>query len=260
MPGDAHEIYRRSASGRFRPTKRSVVLVGSLLMLAAAVAAAALPGEAVAQSGPPPQGGPPGGMPPGGPMPGNMPRPPKPLELDDLLDLVAKQHRLADRDRDGFLTLVEVRSQIDAMSQAAISDRFRTIDSDRSGAIDKGEFLAWQTAMGARVLSDVAAASINDGLVPAIIPLETGSGMKGQMLRMLVEPLGATTIVQSDQNYDGFVDVGELQKYQRRKFDEFDANSDEFLTMDELPRPGDDRVLGGPPMPRPDGAPPPPRQ
>jgi hypothetical protein len=182
-----------------------------------------------------------------------MPRPPRPLELEDLLRLVAKQHRSADADRNGFLTLIEIRGQIGAAAEAAVRSRFQTIDTNRNGALEYDEFAAWQNAMGSLVLSDVAAASIGRDMIPETLPFETDADMRGDMLRMLVEPVGATTIVQSDANYDGQVDLVELQQYQRRKFDRLDANRDGLLEMMELPRPGP----GGPPPQLPPGMAPP---
>lgn len=233
--------WRAIAPGTLNP----IVLILALSL--GGVVLAGLPAQA--QSGPP-GGMPPGGGPPGGPPGGfRPPKPPKPLEVDELLNMVAKQHRDADIDHDGLLTMAEVRGQVDALALAAIDERFRTIDTDRNGAIDRGEFAAWQRAMGSLVLSDVAAASVSRSMIPQALPFDTGAGMKGEMMQMLVEPLNAAMVAQADANHDGGVDVGELQQYQRRRFDALDRDGDGFLTMLELPQ--------GPPA-RPDGAPLPP--
>jgi Ca2+-binding EF-hand superfamily protein len=209
-----------------------------------------------AQSGP--AGGmPPGGMPPGGMPPGRPPRPPKPLAVKALLEVVDDQHRTADVDRDGFLTLAEVRGQIGAAAALAVRRRFDAVDRDGSGSIDLAEFTGWQSAMGGRALSDRAATGMREEMVPETLPFDPGSGENAIILRMLIEPVGATTIANADANYDGRVDRAELQAYQRRKFDRFDANRDGALDFTELPRPapGD---LPGEPMPgrRPEGMPP----
>lgn len=166
-----------------------------------------------------------------------MPRPPKPLHVEAVLESVEKQHRSADLNRDGVLTKDEIRSQIAQMADAAISNRFKTIDADRNGTIDKAEFAAWQKSMGSLALSDTAATGTGGTLVPEMIPFDTDPGLKGELLRMLIEPLSVTVVVNSDQNYDGQVIVAELQQYQRRRFDTFDKNADGFLTFDEMPRP-----------------------
>lgn len=201
--------------------------------------------------GRPPQGGPPGGPPPGAPMRPEMPRPPKPLKVEVVLEAVEKQHRSADVNRDGFLTKDEIRSQIAQMADAAISNRFKAIDADRNGTIDKAEFAAWQKSMGSLALSDTAAAGSGGALVPETIPFGTDLGLKGEMLRLLIEPLSVTVVVNSDQNYDGQVDVAELRQYQRRRFDTFDENADGFLTFDEMPKPALAIPSGMPLMPPP---------
>jgi hypothetical protein len=253
---------RKSQSSRQIFVRSQAELLAAVLI--ALCASVAIGDPALAQ-GRPPQGGPPGGPPPGGAPPGGamrpqMPRPPKPLKVQDILDLAEQQHRAADGNRDSYLTKDEIRSKIGQMADAAISSRFGTIDTDRNGTIDKAEFTAWQKSMGSLVLSDTAAASVNGAIVPETIPFETDPGMKGELLRMLVDPLGVTVIVNSDQNYDGLVDVTELQRHQRRRFDALDKNADGLLTFDEMPRP-DRPVPGGmPPMPmRPDDAPEPDR-
>ncbi|MFO6446163.1 hypothetical protein ACLBKU_03370 [Erythrobacter sp. NE805] len=217
------------------------------LALAAAVALAAPAAQA--------QSGPPGGMPPGGMPPGGMPRPPKPpkpLKVEVLLEAVDEQFRAGDRDRDGFLTVTEVREQIREAATRAVRRRFAAIDLDRNGALDFGEFQQWQEQMGSQALSDVAAASIRGEMVPSALPLDLGSGDNAMILRLLIEPLGATVVLQADADSDGRVDPAELRQYQRRRFDQFDANKDDALDMMELPRPGPGKGPGGGmPMPPP---------
>lgn len=203
-----------------------------------------------AQSGPP-GGMPPGGMPPPGMRPGRPPKPPKPVKVETLLDVVADQHRAADADGDGFLTLAEVRGQIAGVAALAVRRRFETIDLDRSGTIDLAEFSQWQGSMGSRVLSDVAAASVTTGMVPETLPFDPSSGEQAMILRVLIEPVGATVVVNADSNLDGRVDVAELQRYQRIRFDELDANRDGALDFTEMPRPA-----RGPGEGLPDGMPP----
>lgn len=242
----------RSHALRLLPHWPGTTLLAGLMIAGCAVSGADQP--ALAQ-GRPPQGAPPGGAPPGAPMRPQMPRPPKPLKVDEVLELAEKQHRSADLDRDGFLTKDEIRTQIAQMADTAITNRFRTIDTDRNGSIDRAEFTVWQKSMGSLALSDIAAASPNGSLVPETIPFDTDSDMKGEMLRMLVEPLSVTVVVNADLNYDGRVEVAELQQYQRQRFDALDRNSDGLLTFDELPRPERGPPPGMPlPPPSPKGA------
>lgn len=238
---------RQSRIGRAR---------AACIMVALALSTA--PAAVVAQSGPPP-GMPPGG-PPGGAGPGRPPRPPKPLKRDAVIDAARAQHRAADVDGNGYLTLAEVRGSVRALADAAVRRRFAAIDADRSGTIDLAEFAAWQETMGGRVLSDQAAADLRREMVPETLAFDPGGGEYAPVLRMLIAPVGATSVVQADANADGRVDAAEWQQFQLRGFDRLDANSDGLLDLMELPRPGPGDAPGERPgMPPPDGMAPPPR-
>ncbi len=190
----------------------------------------------------PPGGMPPGGMPPGGRMKPQMPKPPKPLPIKVIDEIVEKQHRRADIDRDGYLTIVELREQLDALAQEAITSRFEEIDSNGDASIDISEFSAWQRGMGSQVFSDSAAARVDKSIVPDSLPFDFGNGRRSQFLRLLVQPLNATIIATSDRNYDGKVSVEELQTFQRQRFNALDTNSDGFLAFNEMP----ERPMGAP--------------
>ncbi|KWV91069.1 EF-hand domain-containing protein [Erythrobacter sp. YT30] len=203
--------------------------------------------EALAQSAP--LGGIPqsAGTPPGGAanrIRSRMPKAPDPIPVAKFDKAVARQHREADLDRDGYLTIKEVRLSIDRLADEAIAIRFAAIDTDRNRIIEFEEFADWQKTMGSRALSDLSAASINQSMVPSEVPFHAGDDFKGRIFGRMIRPLNASLVAQADANLDGKVDVLELQTIQRRQFAMLDANSDGFLVMTEFPNARGDRAGG----------------
>jgi len=209
-----------------------------------ALAALVLASQALAQGVPPGGGGqPPGGGggsgrgggrgdgPPGGQQ---RPREAKPVKRSELDEAVTAMFRSADSNRDGMVTLEEVRAIFQARRDAIIRERFTRIDSDGSGAIEQAEFLAWQGRMGTVASVEGAGAPGRDGPVEEALRPELGDDMEDRMLARLIEPLSATTLVAANTNYDGGVSLEEWLAYQRKRFDGADADSDGKLTMDEM--------------------------
>ena len=86
-------------------------------------------------------------------------RPGEALRRDRFDEAVEKMFASADSDRDGTLTLDELRAVIEARKVAAIRDRFADIDADRDRSLSFAEFDRWQRGLGSVVLSDAGAAA-----------------------------------------------------------------------------------------------------
>jgi len=196
-----------------------------------------LASQALAQGVPPGGGG--GQQPPGGgrgaPPDGQQrPREAKPVKRAELDEAATATFRSADSNRDGLVTLEEVRAIFQARRDTIIRERFSRIDSDGSGAIDQAEFLAWQGRMGSAASVDGGGAPGRDAPVEEALRPELGEGMEDRMLARLIEPLSAITIVAANTNYDGGVSLEEWLTYQRKRFDGADADGDGKLTMEEM--------------------------
>ncbi|MEO1045502.1 MAG: EF-hand domain-containing protein [Pseudomonadota bacterium] len=191
-------------------------------------------------------------------VPRRAPNPPKPLALEKVEKLIERQHREADQDRNGYLTVEEVRGQINAMAEAIVRERFGRIDTDGNSAVSYAEFAAWQRSMGANALDDRAAASVSQAMVPNSLPFKITDRKYPRALRLLVPPLNVTMLSQADSNYDGQISVEELKVVQTKRFRELDENSDGFLILTELPT-NTSRNRGGGRQRPPSDAPPPPR-
>lgn len=213
----------------------------TLLVLAACL----LPITAMAQMGPQ-EGGRPGGGggPPGargdGPGRGQPPRAMKPIKRDAFDKAVTAMFRSADTNRDGIVTLEELRAIIEARRDTLVRARFAKIDSERNQVIDLNEFLAWQRAMGSVALSENQALAGSGGPVPEVLAPELGDDMDDRVLARLIEPLGAVTIVNANTNYDTGASLEEMLAYQRQRFDAVDADKDGAISMEEM------RALEGP--------------
>lgn len=221
--------------------------------------------QGMPQGGGPPGGSPgggPGGGPPGG-RPGGMSRPRemKPIKREALDKAVTEMFRSADTDRSGIVTLEEFQGILRVRLDKVIRARFEKVDSDRDGAVSLAEFVAWQQQMGAAAMSEVQPLTDRGRFIPETIPPELGNDPEDRALGMLIEPLSAMTIVKANTNYDAGMSLDELLAYQRKRFDAADADADGRLSMQELRslnRGGGGRDQGGPPggPDRPEGGPP----
>jgi len=201
-------------------------------------------------------GGRPGG---GGPPPGmdgpRPPRPPKPIKREQFDKLVTGMFRQADGNRDGTVTIDELRALFEARRGAIIRARFEKIDANHNGAIGLDEFSAWQMQMGSLASSDGAALGDRNGPVAEVIMPDVGDDPGEAGLAMLIEPLSVAVITQANANYDAGLSLDELLAYEGKRFDAADANHDGWLTMDELrpPRGRGPGPMGGPRPPCPAG-------
>lgn len=210
------------------------------------------------------QYGMPGGMPDGGGRPGGgegrrgppgggrgFGRPPmqimSPLARDKLDKPVTAMFRAADTNGDGTVTLAELQAVIAARRAERIAARFKQIDTDHNGAISSAEFFAWQHAMGSVASTDQQAVVAGGGPIAETIGPELGDKFEDRILARVIEPLNATMLVAANTNYDAGVSLDELLAYERKRFDDLDANHDGQLTPDELRslRPRGGRGEGG---------------
>lgn len=206
-------------------------------------------------------GGPPGGG--DGPPGGGQGRPAKPREMKPIkrtqLDkIVTAMFQQADSNRDGLVTIDELRLVVQSRRDQIIRTRFTAIDSDRNGVISLAEFQAWQGSMGSVALSDTGALGDQGGPVADAILPQLGDDPQDMVLGRLIEPLNATVIAQANSNYDAGLSLEELLAFQRVRFDAADADHDGLLSADEMgslmprrgPGPGGQAGPGGPPPPR----------
>ncbi|MFZ5747021.1 MAG: calcium-binding protein [Pseudomonadota bacterium] len=242
--------------------------------LIAAAVLATVPVPALAQIGPMGGGGEgrlggnrPGG--PGGPG-GRQGRPAlpqvKPVKRAAYDKAVEAMFRLADTDRDGIVAPAELRKILDARRDAIIRKRFASIDANHDKLIDEAEFLAWQRGLGDDALEeDQGDPDLDLPNANVIRPPVKGDDIDDRVLRALIEPISAMTLVQANSNYDAGVSLDELLAYEGKRFEAADANKDGTLAPDEMRalmrgRRGDRSGAegsGGPGVPGGPGGPPP---
>jgi len=186
----------------------------------------------------------------------------KPLKRTSFDKAVTGMFRAADTNRDGTVTLDELRAVVAARRETIIRARFERIDADHDGSLSLSEFVAWQQHMGSAASSEDQRIIDRGGPVSETIEPDLGDKPGDRMLGMLIEPLSALAIVNANANYDAGVSLEELLAYEGKRFDAADTDGDGELSMDELRgppgRPGD-RGPGGPPDrrgPNPPGGPP----
>jgi Ca2+-binding EF-hand superfamily protein len=193
---------------------------------------------------------------------GNRPPVVKPISRERLDKLVEAMFQSADVDRDGIVTVDELRAVLAAKRDATIRARFEKIDTNHNKLIEPQEFIAWQTGLGSAATSERESLGADGGPIPESLPPPLTGKQDDMIVRRLIEPLSATVIVSANTNYDKGASLPELLAYERQKFDAADTNKDGFLTEEELhaaePRgPGGRGPRGqrGPDMPPPPGAP-----
>jgi Ca2+-binding EF-hand superfamily protein len=206
-------------------------------------------------------GGPPGGG--DGPPGGGQGRPAKPREMKPIkrsqLDkVVTAMFQQADSNRDGVVTIDELRLVVQARRDQIIRARFTAIDGDRNGAISLAEFQAWQTSMGSVALSETGALGDQGGPVADAILPQLSDDPEDMVLARLIEPLNATVIAQANSNYDAGLSLEELLAFQRARFDAADADHDGLLLAGEMRSLMPRRGPGGQNGPAGPGGPPPP--
>src|SRR5690606_22230059 len=112
-------------------------------------------------------------------------RPGEAIRRDRFDEAVEKMFAAADRDRDGTVTLEELRTAIESRKAAAIRGRFASIDADRNESISFPEFDRWQRGLGSIVLSDEGAAAASEAVVSEDIGPEPMRGPGGMVLARL---------------------------------------------------------------------------
>jgi hypothetical protein len=164
-------------------------------------------------------------------------RPGEAIRRDRFDEAVEKMFAAADRDRDGTVTLEELRTAIESRKAAAIRGRFASIDADRNESISFPEFDRWQRGLGSIVLSDEGAAAASEAVVSEDIGPEPMRGPGGMVLARLVAPLNATLLAAANTNYDAGASLAEILSYEAKRFEAADANADGWVTDDECGRP-----------------------
>lgn len=161
-------------------------------------------------------------------------RPGEALRRDKFDEAVGKMFASADSDRNGLLTLAELRATIEARKVAAIRGRFAGIDANRDQSLSYAEFDQWQRSLGSAALTDAAAAAASIAAVSEDIGPEPERGPGGLVLARLVAPLNATMLVSANTDYDAGASLAEIAALEGRRFEAADANTDGWVTEDEL--------------------------
>jgi Ca2+-binding EF-hand superfamily protein len=161
-------------------------------------------------------------------------RPGEAVRRDRFDEVVAEMFASADSDRNGTLTLAELRATIEARKVAAIRGRFASVDLDRNQSVSFTEFDQWQRGLGSAALSDEAAASASIAAVSEDIGPEPGRGPGARVISRLVVPLNATMLVSANTDYDAGASLAEITAFEGRRFGAADANGDGWVTEDEL--------------------------
>lgn len=190
----------------------------------------AVPANAQPGGGPPPDGGPPGGRPP-------RMKQIKPVTRDRFDSIVTAMFRSADGDRNGLVTLDEIRAIARARRDILIGKRFERIDTNNDRSISSDEFSAWQQGLGSVAQSEEAQAIGRDELVPETIEPEYDNEMEAHLLRDLVEPMNARLVVDANSDYDAGLSLEELLTYEGKRFEQADRNRNGAISMDEAHRP-----------------------
>ncbi len=155
----------------------------------------------------------------------------EPVKRSKFDKVVTEMFALADANRDGQITVDELQSLIAAKRETLIRARFQHVDRDNNGSIDFAEFSAWQAELGSVALSDEAAGG-RAARVASVIQPPLDKDDRG--LGRLVEPLGATTILEADTNANGAITLQELLAYEGKRFDDADKNHDGEVSPEEL--------------------------
>lgn len=158
----------------------------------------------------------------------------KPLKRTEVEKVASRNFADADTNRDGLVTVDEIRAAIQARKNAAISKRFIRIDTNADRIIDESEFLTWQNQLGATVLGSDGQQLAEASFTPEVIPLDLDGSPGPIFLSRLVAPLSVTVAVAANLNYDAGVSKDELLAYHYRKFDEHDLDGNGELDRNEL--------------------------
>ena len=109
----------------------------------------------------------------------------------------------ADTDKNGLVTLAELRAVIEARKDAAIRGRFANIDTNRDQQVSFAEFNQWQRGLGSVVLNDEGAAAASNTLVSEDVGPPPIHGEGAPVMAHLVAPLNATMLVAANTDHDG---------------------------------------------------------
>lgn len=157
--------------------------------------------------------------------------------------IVTDMFRAADSDRDGLVTIGEVRAITAARRDVLIAKRFETVDRNGDRTVSRDEFFAWQHDLGSVAQSEEAQA-IGRGIVPETIAPDFRSEMEGRLLTGMLEPLSAALVVEANINYDAGLSLDELLAYEGKRFDEADRDRNKAISINEAPR-REGRLPGG---------------
>lgn len=167
----------------------------------------------------------------------------EPVERERFDRIVTDMFHAADSDRDGLVTIGEVRAIADARRDVLIDKRFAAIDRNGDRTVSRDEFFAWQHDRGSVAQSEEAQA-IGHGIVSETIAPDFRNEMEERLLAGIIEPLGAALVVGANSNYDAGLSLDELLADEGKRFDATDRDRNKAISIDETPR-REGRLPGG---------------
>lgn len=175
-------------------------------------------------------------------------KPPEPIARKTFDGAVARLFAAGDSNRDGTITLAEVKGVIDAHKTRIVAERFAAIDRDRDEAISMAEFAAWQRGLGSAVLDEEAGAGRPlSELVAEEVRVALNDDYEGRVLARVIVPLNSVALASANTDYDAGTSLAELLAFEGKEFDKLDRNKDGWLTADETRDVLRPELAGGPP-------------
>lgn len=168
----------------------------------------------------------------------------KPVTRATFDKIVRGMFRNADQNRDGMVTIEEIRTIASARRDVLIGRRFERVDTNGDRAISRDEFFAWQHGLGSLAQSDDAQAIGRGGMVPETIDPDYGDEMEARLLLGLIEPLSAGLVAKANLDYDAGLSLEELLAYEGKRFDAADRDGNGAISMGEARQP-EGRLPGG---------------
>ncbi|MEO8724002.1 MAG: calcium-binding protein [Sphingobium sp.] len=156
----------------------------------------------------------------------------KPIKRADVSAMVKEKFAKADANKDGVITIDEMKSARDAKASEWRVHRFDKIDGNKDGMISRAEFDAAHMG-GDGPGHDMADKPDHDGDGPGMEMDHGGMGHRPGMGRGMGGKMGAMFFARADSNHDGKLTLAEANSAALMIFDKVDTNKDAVVTPAE---------------------------